>query len=191
MLLHPRVAPLDKGADRGRRGVEDIDAVFRDNRPEAVFLRKVGRTLIHEDGRACRQRPVDGVAVTRDPADIGGAPENILVLEVEYPLHRHQGMREIAAGRMNDTLRFAGGAGGVEGEKGMLGVERLGGTIRALPRDDFIPPDVAPMAHLDLLAGAVQDQAFPDRRRALERLVNMALELNALSAPPATVGGDN
>src|ERR1700683_1996624 len=100
-------------------------------------------------------------------------------------------MREIAAGRMNDALRFAGGAGGVEREQGMLRVERLGGTVRTLPRDDFVPPDITSVAHLDLLGDAVQDEAPPDRRRALERLVDIALEVDALPAPPATVGGDN
>jgi len=47
------------------------------------------------------------------------------------------------------------------------------------------------MAHLDLLADPIEDETFLYRRGALERLVNVALELDSLPAPPAAIGSDN
>ena len=58
-------APLHEGADRGRRGVEDGDAVRLDQRPEPVPLRPVGRALVHQHRGAVGERPVDDVASGR------------------------------------------------------------------------------------------------------------------------------
>ena len=86
VLLRPLVAPLDEGADGGGRGVEDVDLVSLDDAPEAVGLGEVGRAFVHQAGRAVLQRAVDDVAVAGDPADIGGAPVDVFVLEIEDPL---------------------------------------------------------------------------------------------------------
>ncbi len=110
VLLDPRLAPLDKSADRGRRGIEDIDAVLFDYRPEAIFLRKVRRALVHHDRRARRERPVHRVAMAGDPSDIRGTPVDILFLEIEYPLHRRSDVGQIAAGRMDDAFGLTGRA---------------------------------------------------------------------------------
>ena len=86
VLRRPVGAPAHEGADGGRRGVEDRDAVALDDLPEAILLRPVGRAFVHHDGRAVGERAVDDVAVAGDPADVGGAPVDVLVLEVEDPL---------------------------------------------------------------------------------------------------------
>ena len=77
------LAPAHEGADRRRRGVEDRHAVLLDDRPEAVLVGVVGRALVHHAGRAVGQRPVDDVAVAGDPADVGRAPVDVVVLQVE------------------------------------------------------------------------------------------------------------
>ena len=54
-----------------------------DDPPEAVRLGLVRRAFVHEDRRAVRERAVDDVAVAGDPADVGGAPVDVVLLEIE------------------------------------------------------------------------------------------------------------
>ena len=83
------VAPLHERADRGRRGVEDRDAVPLDDRPEPVLVRVVRRALVHDARRAVRERAVDDVGVAGDPADVGRAPVDVGVgVQVEDVLVR-------------------------------------------------------------------------------------------------------
>ena len=77
------VAPLDEGADGGGRGVEDGDLVVVDDLPEAGEVGKVGRALVHQNGGAVLQRAVDDVGVAGDPADVGRAPVDVVVAQVE------------------------------------------------------------------------------------------------------------
>ncbi len=190
MFLDPRISPFDESADRGRRGIENIDAVFFDDAPEAIVLGKIRGPLVHHHRRAGRERTVHSVAVPGDPADVSGAPVDVLLLEIEHPLHRHQRVHQVAAGRVHDTLGLAGGAGGVERVKRMLGVELGRRAYGALLRDQLVPPDVAPLAHLHLGAGAPEHHAMHDRGASLERLVDVGLERYLLSAAPSAVGRD-
>ena len=64
-FLDVLVAPLDEGADGGRRGVEDRDLVVVDDLPEARKVGEVGRAFVHQHGGAVLQRPVDDVASGR------------------------------------------------------------------------------------------------------------------------------
>ena len=70
-------APLHERADRGRRRVEDRDAVLLDDRPPAVAAGRVGRALVHHRRGAVGERAVDDVAVAGDPADVGRAPVDV------------------------------------------------------------------------------------------------------------------
>ena len=122
-------ADLDERADRGRRGVEHGHLVILDHFPEAARIR-IGRyALEHDFGRADGQRTVADVGVPGDPAHVGRAPEDVARLVVERPLHREHGPQQVAAGGMLHALGLAGGAGGVEDEQRMLGVDpgRLAG----------------------------------------------------------------
>ena len=83
------VAPLHERPDRGRRGVEDRRLVLLDDRPEPVLVGMVGRAFVDHARRAVRERAVDDVGVTGDPADVGGAPVDVGVgMEVEDVLVR-------------------------------------------------------------------------------------------------------
>ena len=78
-------APLDAGADRRRRGVEDRRLVVLDELPPDPLVRVVRRALVHHPGRAVGQRPVDDVGVAGDPADVGAAPVDVGVgMDVEH-----------------------------------------------------------------------------------------------------------
>ena len=83
---HRRLAVAHQRADRGRRGVEDVDLVLVHHLPEAGAVRVVGNALEHQRGRAVRERAVQDVGVARHPADIGGAPVDLARLVVEHEL---------------------------------------------------------------------------------------------------------
>ena len=70
-------------ADRGWRGVEDVDLVLVADLPEARKIRVVRHAFEHQRRRAVGQRAVDDVAVTGDPAHVGRAPVDVAVVIVE------------------------------------------------------------------------------------------------------------
>ena len=100
-LLHRLFARAHQRADRGRRGVEDIDLVLVDDFPEPAHRRIVRHALEHQRRRAVGERPVDDVAVAGHPADVGRAPVDVAVVIVEDILMRHRGDRR-------DSRRWCG-----------------------------------------------------------------------------------
>ena len=140
------VAGLDEGADGGGGGVEDGDAVLLDHLPEAAEVGVVRGALVHDLGDAVGEGAVGDVGVAGDPADVGGAPVDVVVRKQgmsKMYLLVDAGADEVAAGGVEDALGFAGRAGGVENEEGVLGVEGLrgvgGGDLGKL----LVPPEVA------------------------------------------------
>ena len=97
MRVGPLVALPDEGADRGRRRVEDVHPVLLDQPPETVWLWPVGSAFVHEGGRAGRQRSKDHIRVSGDPADICGTPIDIVITQVENPVHGGQHLGQVAA----------------------------------------------------------------------------------------------
>ena len=166
MLLRPLVAPLDEGADRRRRGVEDVHLVALDDRPEAVGLGKVRRAFVHQARGAVLQRAVDDVAVPGNPADVSGTPVDVLFLQIENPFRRDVSPDGISASGVHDALRLAGRAGSVENVERMLGIERLGRTLIGRLRHQLVPPVIAARLHVDGRAGAlVNDDVLHARDR--------------------------
>src|SRR5690606_746331 len=97
--------------------------------------------------------------VTGDPADVRGAPVDVgLRLEVEDVLVGVRGLREVPAGRVEDALGLPGGAGGVEDEQRVLGLDVHGREVGALAGDDLVPPDVTVVVPGDVLPGAPHDE---------------------------------
>ena len=148
--LRVLVAPAHEGADgRGRR-VADRDAVLLDDAPEAVLVGEVGRALVHHRRRAVGERAVDDVGVPGHPADVGGAPVDVGVVEVEDPLGRRVDAGEVAARRVHgcpwacpSSPRCRGGRACPRRPSSRRGSRRR----RAL--DEVVPPDVAAGLHVD------------------------------------------
>src|SRR5699024_8397601 len=137
-------APLHERPDERGRGVVDAHAVLLDDLEVAVLVRGVGGALVDHAGGAVGERAVHAIGVAGDPADVGGAPVDVLAgLVVEHDVVRVGRLREVAARGVDDALGLAGGAGGVEDEQGVLGVERLRCVVGGLLGDDLVPPDVA------------------------------------------------
>ena len=106
-FLHRLLARAHQRADGGRRGVEDVDLVLVDDLPEPAYRRIVGNALEHEGRRAVGQRPIEDVAVTGHPADVGRAPIDVAIVIVEDILMGHRDVDEIASGGVQNALRRA------------------------------------------------------------------------------------
>ena len=152
-----RLALLHEGADRGRGAVQDRDLVVLDDLPPAIPGRRVGRALVQDAGRRVGERPVDDVAVAGDPADVGGAPVDVVGLDVEHHLVAVRRAQEIARGRVQDALRLGGRARGVEQVEHVLRVDRDGRAVLGLAVDDVVPPVVATLGHGHGVAGPAHD----------------------------------
>src|SRR3990167_5496069 len=85
-FLDRPVALAHQGANRRRRGIENVDRVLVAHLPEAGGVGIGGDALEHQGYGAVGQRPVDDVTVSGPPADVGGAPEYFAVLVVEHIL---------------------------------------------------------------------------------------------------------
>ena len=98
---------------------------------------------------------------------------------------------QIPAGGVHDALGLAGGARGVEQVQHVLGVHRLGLDVRVGVLDEVVPPHVAIVLPVDLLAGALVHDDRAHERALLERLVGVLLERHLTAAAPAPVRGDD
>ena len=126
VALEVAVAGAHERADRGRRRVVDRDLVLLHDLPVAAPRRVLGSALVDHARRVVLQRPVDDVGVPGHPADVGGAPVDVVVADVEHELVGDLGAEQVAGGRVQDPLRLGGRARGVEQEEHVLGVHALG-----------------------------------------------------------------
>src|SRR5271170_6256030 len=157
MLARPLLSPFDESANGGGSGVENVDLVTVDDAPEAVGFGVVGRAFVHQAGGAVLEDAVDDVAVSGDPADVGGTPVGVFFFKVENPFGSGVGADGISAGGVDEALGFAGGAGGVKNVERMFGVKRLGGADVGNRSHEFMPPVVAAGLHVDGRSGALID----------------------------------
>ena len=105
-LLHRLFAPPHQRADRGRRGVEDVDLVLVDDFPEARHARVVRHAFEHQLSsrrwRAARRR----CTVAGDPTDVRGAPVDVAIVIVEHVLVGDRRIDQVAAGGRRNLHRF-------------------------------------------------------------------------------------
>ena len=105
----------------------------------------VGRALVHDGGGAVGERSVDDVAVAGDPADVGGAPVDVLLrLQVEDLSWwvKATWVRYPPVVCMI-PLGLAVVPRGVQHVERMLGVERLREVVGAMAGRQLVPPVVA------------------------------------------------
>src|SRR5215813_1704978 len=125
MLGWPGVSFFHQRTQGGRRGIENIDLVFRYYFPETAEVGIVGNTLEHDTGGPVGQRTVNDVTVTSHPADVCRAPVNVTRSVVEDVLVRHGHVDQITASGMQYSLRLPGRARGVKDKQGVLSIHRL------------------------------------------------------------------
>ncbi len=178
--------------DRGRRRVEDRDAVALDDRPPAFLVGEIGRALVDHARGGVAERPVDDVAVARDPADVGRAPADVaLGLQVEDVVVRRRDADEVARGRVDDSLRLRGRAGRVHQEEEVLRVHRLTRARRRIVGHcQLVEPAYRgrpASAHRRRCGGR---RGSADARRRRHRLVGGPLQRDATAPAPGLVLGD-
>ena len=92
--------------------------------------------------------------MTGDPADVGCAPVNVFIADVEDVFHRAINPEQVTAGRMQDSLWLSGRTAGIENVEGMLGIEPHRWAIDIDVFQFAMPPNIATFFHVDLVAGA-------------------------------------
>src|SRR5437762_2617181 len=124
-----------------------------------------------------------------DPADIGGAPVDVILFHVKDITVSGGSADEVTSTGVHHALRFAGRAAGVEDVEHVFGVHGLSLTAVAGLGHEIVPPEITPRlhAHLRRLADALQDYYFLNRRRPLQRLIHVCLQLHDAAAPPRTI----
>jgi hypothetical protein len=154
---------------------------------------KVRHAFEHQRGGAIGEWSVDDVTVAGDPADIGGAPVDIVFAQVE---HRFMGVgriQQITTGGMQHALRLAGGTGGVEDEQRILGVHAFRLALGRLAVHHIVEPAVARGLHVHRAAGMADHQYGFHRVGAgqLERGIDIGLQRDLLATAQAFIGGDD
>ena len=150
--------------------------------PETREIRVIRHAFEDQRGRPIRQRAVHNIAVTGDPADIGGTPVNVAIVIIEHVLMGHRRVDHVAAGRVQHALRGAGRAGCIENEQRIFGVHFLRRAFGRGLGHGFVVPDIAPVDPADIVAGALHNDAFFDRRALGERFIDIGLERDRLAA---------
>jgi len=89
-----------------------------------------------------------------NPADIGGAPENVVIVQVEHPQIGNDGIEQITGAGVLDAFRFAGGAGGVEQKQRVFRAHPFGFTTCILTSDNIRPPVIAVFFHGNFMCSA-------------------------------------
>src|SRR5262249_23728280 len=74
------IAPLNECANGCRRSVEEGELAIVDDLPEAGEVWEIGGAFVHEACGAVLHGTVDDVRVASDPADVSGAPVDVVVL---------------------------------------------------------------------------------------------------------------
>jgi hypothetical protein len=153
--------------------------------------RPVGGSLVQDRGRVVGQGAVHDVGVSGHPADVGGAPVHVVVVNVEDHPVRGRHAREVTAAGVRDALRLAGRPRRVEQVEKVLRVHLLGPALGGLVRHQVVVPEVAALVEVDLPGRARHDHDALDARAALQRLVDVGLEGDGGGAPPGAVGSDD
>src|SRR5262249_42472851 len=182
--------PADKCADCGWGSIENIDPVLFDDSPEPIGLGPVRRALVHDNCRAIRQRTIDNIAVTRDPTNVGCAPKNIFVADVEDVFGGAINIHQITGGGVQNPFRFARRSARVEEVKRMLAVDGNWWAICIHVLQFPMPPNVAPFLHLDVVSRASKNNYAAHRGAVAERVIHVFLQWYNPAATIRAIGGD-
>ena len=110
-LLRDLTPQLHERANSGGGGVKNCDPILLDDFPPTPRVWGIRSSLIDHLGGTVGQGSIDDVAVSGNPADVGGAPIHICFsVQVENILVREGSLGEVSPRRVQDAFGFAGGA---------------------------------------------------------------------------------
>src|SRR4051794_37986926 len=102
MLLGKLGTLFHMGAYGGRGSVQNRDLVSLDDFPPAFPVREIRRALVDHSSRRIGEWTVHDVGMSRDPANVGSGPVNVVVLEIKNPAMSHRGLQQIAGCRVEN-----------------------------------------------------------------------------------------
>ena len=139
------------------------------------------------------QRSVDDVAVADHPADVRGAPENVVVLHVPEVLEVVVSPHHVAAVDVLHALGLAGGAAGVEDVQRVLGVHLLGLAVHAARGHQRIEVHLAGAQRRSFIRRplAPPDDDLLDQVQVLDSALGDAQQVHLVAPPVPHVGGDD
>ncbi|KAF5054275.1 hypothetical protein DSECCO2_389690 [anaerobic digester metagenome] len=185
LFAHPHEHP-----DGGRGGVEDRHPQILDQPPVGAGVGVVRRPFGEDDGRADLERAVDDVTVAGDPAGVGGAPVDVVLLDVEDVAGGVVGSDRIPAAGVHDALRGAGRTARVEDEERVFRVHRLRRAVGCGTGHQVGVIDLPVGVEFDGRRLAPEDDDPLDARRMGERLAREFAERDGLSPAVTDVCGD-
>ena len=133
--LHSR---LHAGRDVGGGGAEHRDPGLLGEIPEDAHVGEAGVAVVEDDRRLGEQAGDD--EVPHHPAGGGEPEEAVAGLGVDVEVHLLQLLEQDAALALDDRLRQAGGAGGVEDPERVVEGDALEGQLGALALDQQVVP---------------------------------------------------
>ena len=107
MLFYITIAFAHQCPDRGRRGIEYVYFMLGDHLPETIMIGVVGNALKHQRRRAVLQGAIDDIAMSRDPANVGGAPEYFACTVIKRVMKCGGGPNRIAARAVQHAFGLA------------------------------------------------------------------------------------
>ena len=177
------------GPESGRSGIEDVDPEVIDHLPVATGVGVSGQRLEHHCSGAVGQGAVNNVAVSCDPADIGGAEVDITRVVIKDKLVGHRRIDHVAASGVEHAFWLSSRARCVEDEERVLCSHPLVGAGGTLPATLIVKPEVSAWFHLDLGVGAACDEHGFHHCEAFDRSIDGLLEAQAAAAASSLVGG--
>ncbi len=121
-----------------------------------------------------------------NPADIGGAPENILIVQVEIQLCGPVGLSHVAPGVVDYPLGPACCSRSVKQEECVLAVHLLGVAAGARLFHQLVPPQVPSLFPGNLNSKPFHNNNIPNAR-ALCANIGILLKVQGLAPPIVAV----
>src|SRR6266536_2469302 len=149
--------------------------------------------LERERGAARQQRRVDDVAVADDPADVGGGPPDVALVQAEAPAPHRVDVHLVPAVDVHRELRLRRGARGGEDERRLvrLHLHPVAALARGA-RQELWPFEISAVLHRRGNGAALEDDRMLHPARAeRERLVHDLLEPHLLPLAEDDVGRED
>src|SRR5215470_1404449 len=108
------------------RSVENVDVEALRDTPRAANVRELRHAFVEDTGSCKRERAVNDVRVSGDPADVGHAPVDVFGMNVLVILGGASDVREVTASAMLAALWLARGPAGVHEKQRGLRILRNG-----------------------------------------------------------------
>ncbi len=187
------VAFRHQRANSGGCSVEQGHVVLVDDLRHPARFRPVGHPFKHQRGGATGQRAIEQIAVTGDPADIGGAPVNVVVMVIKNILKGAGGIDQIAAGGMQYAFWLPGRTGGIQNKQRVFRFNRHRFMLCAGLADKIVPPEIASLVPRRGFSGALKYDHIlhAGHQRISQRVIDILFQRNGASGADTLIRCDH